>query len=64
MLRATWFVMRLAFNYTATAKPPLDLVQQWVNDPRSDKRIQRNPAGLDQIDRIAPLLKLLVCKMI
>jgi hypothetical protein len=56
--------MRLAFNYTATAKPPLDLVQQWVNEPRSDKRIQRNPAGLDQIDRIAPLLKLLVCKMI
>jgi hypothetical protein len=52
VLAADYFNFRQAFNYTATAKPPLDLVQQWVNDPRSDKRIQRNPAGLDQIDRI------------
>jgi iron complex outermembrane recepter protein len=52
VLAADYFNFRQAFSYTATAKPPLDLVAQWVNDPRSDKRIQRNPAGLDQIDRI------------
>ncbi|MDO8909074.1 MAG: TonB-dependent receptor [Pseudohongiella sp.] len=52
VLATDYFNFRQAFGYTATAKPPLDLVAQWVNDPRSDKRIQRNPAGLDQIDRI------------
>jgi iron complex outermembrane recepter protein len=52
VLATDFFNFRQAFNYTATAKPSLDLVAQWVADPRSDKRIQRNPAGLDQIDRI------------
>jgi len=52
VLAMDYFNFRQAYGWTSDAKPPLDLVAQWVADPRSDKRIQRNPAGLDQIDRI------------
>ncbi len=52
VLATDYFNFRQAYGWTSSAKPPLDLVAQWVADPRSDKRIQRNPAGLDQIDRI------------
>lgn len=52
VLATDYFNFRQATGYSATAKPPLDMVAAWVADPRSDKRIQRNPAGLDQIDRI------------
>lgn len=52
VLAMDYFNFRQAYGYTSAAKPPVNLVEQWVADPRSDKRIQRNPAGVDQIDRV------------
>ncbi len=32
--------------------PPLDLLRQWINDPRSEKRIIRNPDNIEIIQRV------------
>jgi len=32
--------------------PPIDLLRQWVNDPRSDKRIIRPPGNLETISKL------------
>ncbi len=52
MLASDFFNFKQATGYTGSAKPPLSMVAAWVADPRSDKRIQRNPTNLEQIDRI------------
>ncbi|MDP1932991.1 MAG: TonB-dependent receptor [Gammaproteobacteria bacterium] len=52
VLATDYFNFRQATGYTGTAKPSLAQVAAWVADPRSDKRIQRNPGAVDQIDRI------------
>lgn len=55
ILRADFFQFSQATGFIPTDsldKPTLEMVQQWVNDPRSDGRIQRNPGNLEQIDRI------------
>lgn len=51
VLAADFFAFRQATGW-AGGMPPIDMVAQWVNDPRSDKRIVRNPDNLAQIDRI------------
>lgn len=52
VLAADFFNFRQATGFTGTGKPSLAQVAAWVADPRSDKRIQRNPGNLEQIDRI------------
>jgi len=52
VLAADFFNFRQALGWGSSDQPPMELVQQWVNDPRSDRRIQRNPGNLAQIDRV------------
>lgn len=52
ILAADFFNFRQATGYAGTGNPPLSQVAAWVADPRSDKRIQRDPSNLEQIDRI------------
>ncbi len=52
VLAADFFAFQQALGWTSSDMPPRELVEQWVNDPRSDSRIVRNPDNLAQIDRI------------
>ncbi len=52
VLATDFFNFKQATGFAGTGKPTLAQVAAWVADPRSDKRIQRNPLALDQIDRI------------
>jgi iron complex outermembrane recepter protein len=52
ILAADFFNFRQATGYSGSGLPPLDMVASWVNSPASDKRIQRDPNNLAQIDRI------------
>ncbi len=52
VLAADFFNFRQATGYAGTDLPPLSMVADWVANPRSDPRIQRNPNNLEQIERI------------
>ncbi|WP_237134211.1 TonB-dependent receptor plug domain-containing protein [Pseudohongiella sp. O18] len=52
ILAADFFNFRQATGYSGSGLPPVDQVRAWVNNPLSDKRIQRDPNNVAQIDRI------------
>ena len=52
VLATDFFNFRQATGFAGPGKPTLAQVAAWNADPRSDKRIQRNPDAMDQIDRI------------
>ncbi|MES3008669.1 MAG: TonB-dependent receptor [Pseudomonadota bacterium] len=52
VLATDFFNFKQATGFAGTGKPTLAQVAAWNADPRSDKRIQRNPDAMDQIDRI------------
>ncbi len=52
VLAADFFQFQQAMGWDSSDMPPLEMVAQWVADPRSDPRIERNPDNLAQIDRI------------
>ncbi|MCB1665238.1 MAG: TonB-dependent receptor [Pseudomonadales bacterium] len=52
VLATDFFNFQQATGFAGPGKPTLAQVAAWVADPRSDKRIQRNPLALDQIDRV------------
>ena len=55
IIRSDYKAFRAATGFNATTAnpyPDLALLQSWVNDPRSDKRIVRNAADITTPDRI------------
>lgn len=52
ILAADFFNFRQATGYSGSGLPPMSAVASWVANPLSDKRIQRDPNNLAQIDRI------------
>lgn len=52
ILASDYFNFQQATGYNGADKPPMDMVAAWVANPLSDKRIQRDPNNLAQIDRI------------
>jgi iron complex outermembrane receptor protein len=52
VLATDYFNFQQATGFAGPGKPSLAQVAAWNADPRSDKRIQRNPDAMDQIDRI------------
>lgn len=52
VLAADFFRFRQTTGFQGSGFPSLAQVAAWVADPRSDKRIERNPNNLEQIDRI------------
>lgn len=55
IVRQDFAAFQRATGFTPTSDvdfPPLELLQQWVNDPRSDKRIIRAPGNLETIFRL------------
>lgn len=42
-----------ATGFTGSAYPSITQVEQWINDPRSDKRIVREPGNVTRIERIS-----------
>lgn len=52
VLAADFFNFKQATGFSGTGKPTLEQVAAWNADPRSDKRIQRDPNNMAQIDRI------------
>lgn len=55
IIRTDYKAFQAATGFVATTAnpyPDLALLQSWVNDPRSDKRIVRNPADITTPDRI------------
>lgn len=53
IMRSDYFNFQQATGYSGPQKQvPLALLQQWVNDPRSDKRIVREPGNVTRIERL------------
>lgn len=52
VLAADFFNFKQATGFSGTGKPTIEQVAAWNADPRSDKRIQRDPNNMAQIDRI------------
>jgi iron complex outermembrane receptor protein len=52
ILASDFFNFRQATGYSGSGTPPADMVRAWVASPQSDKRIQRDPNNVAQIDRI------------
>ncbi len=52
VLNADFFNFKVATGFAGPGKPTLAQVAAWNADPRSDKRIQRDPNNMAQIDRI------------
>ncbi len=52
VLSADFFNFQQATGFSGSGKPTLEQVAAWNADPRSDKRIQRDPNNMAQIDRI------------
>jgi len=52
VLSADFFNFKQATGFSGTAKPTLAQVAAWNADPRSDKRVVRDPSNMAQIDRI------------
>lgn len=52
VLSADFFNFRQATGFTGTGRPTLAQVAAWNADPRSDKRVVRDPSNMAQIDRI------------
>ena len=52
VLTADFFNFKQATGFSGSGKPSLEQVAAWNADPRSDKRIVRDPNNMAQIDRI------------
>lgn len=52
ILAADFFNFRQATGFAGSGLPSQDAVRSWVANPLSDKRIQRDPNNVAQIDRI------------
>ena len=52
VLATDFFNFQQATGFAGPGKPSVAQLAAWVADPRSDKRVQRNPGDLTQIDRI------------
>jgi iron complex outermembrane recepter protein len=53
IMRNDFAAFRQATGFSGTGFPSLDAVSQWMNDPRSDKRIVREPGNPTRIERIS-----------
>lgn len=52
VLNADFFNFKAATGFNGPGKPTLAQVAAWNADPRSDKRVARDPGNMAQIDRI------------
>lgn len=54
-IRTDFKAFQQAYNFVPTQAnpyPSLELLQQWIDDPRSDKRITRVPGDIETVQRI------------
>ncbi|MDO8908430.1 MAG: TonB-dependent receptor [Pseudohongiella sp.] len=53
IMRSDYFNFQQATGYSGAQKQvPIDLLTSWTNDPRSDRRIVRDPANVTRIERL------------